>query len=427
VLFVLNIPGQYVPHVGMPLDDDHLTGDNRMVRERLEHGWPFKYLIRDDRFFVERQGESEYRSTAIWSFTEDFVSFDSWRLLADIVAAICVLSIVALSAEYWRGQRRAIWQLRVTDLLGLTAIVAAAIWYGGKTLRDYEAEVNAMRKLGLHVAEDGEPISQYTPYAIRTSVGPSWLRVAIGDERFPRVFDRLVFAEPPELDLEQLRVFQQLRGIWLAELPGPRLASMAQLERLEAVGVSVHTAYWLETQPDDLDRELARCLPAFAQMPRLWLFAAEGNGVGDRTAKVIATFPRLRSLDLYNSAVTNAGLAAIAQCQTLEELYLSDTAINDDALFELEALPRLKVLDLWRCRLTDAAVEHLSKLAALRRLNLDSTDIKGDNLYQLAKLPHLDFLSLPARVNREAIYELHRRMPGLNIEVGGEPFAAEEW
>jgi hypothetical protein len=62
VLILLNIPGQYVPHVGMPLDDDHLTGDNRMVRERLEHGWPFKYLIRDDRFFVDRPGETEYRN-----------------------------------------------------------------------------------------------------------------------------------------------------------------------------------------------------------------------------------------------------------------------------------------------------------------------------------------------------------------------------
>jgi hypothetical protein len=161
-------------------------------------------------------------------------------------------------------------------------------------------------------------------------------------------------------------------------------------------------------------------------MPRLWLFAAEGNGVGDRTTKVIATFPRLRSLDLYNSAVTNAGLAPIAQCQTLEELYLSDTAINDDALIELTKLPRLKFLDLWRCRLTDEAVEHLFKLGTLRRLNLNETDVKGGNLFKLADLPHLEYLALPESVNREAVHDLQRRMPELKIEVGGEPFAINE-
>jgi hypothetical protein len=234
-----------------------------------------------------------------------------------------------------------------------------------------------------------------------------------------------VYAETPEFDLEQLSIFQHLKAVSLAEKPGPRLASIAQLDRLEAIGISVFTFYWHDAQPYELDQDLARSLPALGQMPRLWFFAAEGNGVGDRSAAVIAGFPRLRILDLYNSAVTNAGLAAIAQCQTLEELYLSDTAINDDALLELEAHPRLKVLDLWRCRLTDVAVEHLSKLAALRRLNLDSTDIKGEKLHKLAELPHLEYLALPERVDLKAVEDLQSRLPALKIEVGGEPFVAE--
>jgi hypothetical protein len=424
--FVLNVPGQYKPYVAMPLDDDRLIGDSRMVHERLEHGWPFTYLIRDNKFFVDRPGEAHIRPTAVWSFVEDFVSFYPWRLLADIAASVCLLGVVALSAEYWRRQRRAIWQLRVTDLLGLTTVVAAAIWYGGKTLRDYEAEVNAMRQLGLHVDEDGQPISQYVDFSVRSSGGPSWLRAAIGDERFPRVFDRLVYAETPEFDLEQLSIFQHLKAVSLAEKPGPRLASIAQLDRLEAIGMSVFTFYWPDAQRYELDQDLARTLPALAQMPRLSFFAAEGDGVGDRSAAVIAGFPRLRILNLHRSVITDRGLAALVECQTLEELYLGETEISDSALGELAKLPNLQVLDLWRCRLTDAAVEHLSKLANLQRLNLDSTEIKGDNLHKLAELQHLEFLALPETVELKAVHDLQRRMPTLKIEVGGEPFVANE-
>jgi hypothetical protein len=425
VLSLLNVPGQYKPYVGMPLDNDSFS-DPRLVRERLEHGWPLTYLIRNDCFFVDRPGETHFRPTAVWLFVEDFVSFNPWRLLGDIVVSVCLLGIVALPAEYWRRQRRAIWQLRVTDLLGTTTIVAAAIWYGGKTLRDYEAEVNAMRKLGLHVDEDGEPISIYTDCSIRTSGGPSWLRATVGDERFPKVFDRLVYAELPELDLEQLSVFRHLKAVSLLEKPGPRLASIAQLDRLEAIGISVSTVYWQDAQPYELDQDLARCLPALGQMPRLWFFAAEGDGIGDQTAEAIAGFPRLRILNLSRSAITDRGLVALVECKTIEELYLGETEISDSGLSELTELPNLQVLDLWRCRLTDAAVENLSKLVKLRRLNLNFTNIKGDNLYKLAELPLLEFLSLPETVELKAVHDLQRRMPMLKIEVGGEPFVSEK-
>jgi hypothetical protein len=212
----------------------------------------------------------------------------------------------------------------------------------------------------------------------------------------------------------------------LLEEPGPRLASIAQLDRLEAIGISISTVYWHGAQPYELDQDLARSLPALGQMPRLWFFAAEGDGVGDRTAEVIAGFPRLRILNLHRSVITDRGLAALVECQTLEELYLGETEISDESLGELTELPKLQVLDVWRCRLTDAAVEHLCKLGNLRRLNLDYTDIKGENLHKLAELPHLEYLALPESVNREAAHDLQRRMPKLKIEVGGEPFVAEE-
>ena len=196
VLFLLNVPGQYVPYVGMPLPEEQLFGDHRIVRERLEHGWPFSYLVRDDRYFVPRPSESEPRPTAIWSFTEDFVSFDGWRLAGDIFAAICLIGVAGLLAEYWRRQRSAIWQLRVSDLFGITAIVAAAIWYVQSTLREYQAERSAIQDLGLLVSDYSQyrrdPVS--SPVSVRSHGGPTWLRSLMG-ERFPKVFDRLILLD----------------------------------------------------------------------------------------------------------------------------------------------------------------------------------------------------------------------------------------
>jgi hypothetical protein len=432
VLFLLNVPGQYVPYVGIPLEEEQLFGDHRIVRERLEHGWPLSYLIRDDRYFVQRPGESEPRPTAIWSFTEDFFSFDAWRLLADIVAAVCVLAMVALLAEYWRRQRRAIWQLRISDLLGVTAIIASAIWYLQTTLRDYDAENSAIQHLGLSVRDysqyRSDPVS--SPVSVRSHGGPTWLRSLLG-ERFPKVFDRLIllddmtYATSLRDEDERIAAFKDLRALNVmnAASRAPPLARVAMLKRLEAIRITVVSNV---SRNHLLDQELAAVLPPLAELPNLCLVDAAGGGFGDRALKVLAAFPRLRVLKLSWSSMTDVGLAALAQCQTLEELHLANIPLSDAGLVHLQRLPRLRHLSLHMCPFSDEAPDQLLQLSSLERLSIYDTNAYGQELHGLAGLEHLKSLELSPHVDRKAVKELQRVMPKLKIEVGGQPFHGDE-
>jgi hypothetical protein len=433
VLILLNIPGQYVSYVGTPLPEEQLFGDHRIVRERLAHGWPFTYLIRDDRYFVKRPGEPEPRPTAIWSLTEDFVSFDGWRLVGDVVAALCVIGIVGLLAEYWRRQRHSIWQLRVSDLLGLTALIAAAIWYAQSILRDYESEQSAIHSLGLSVRDYSlyrrDPVS--SPVSVRSHGGPTWLRGLL-DKRFPKVFDRLIllddmiYAKSLRDETESITAFKNLRAInvMIAASPMPQLAGVAQLRRLEAIRITV---VFDVSRNGLLDQELAAVLPPLAELPNLWFVDAAGGGFGDRTLKVLAALPQLRVLKLSWSSLTDDGLAALAQCQTLEELHLANIPQCETGLVHLQRLPRLRHLSLYMCPLSENGLHQLAQLSGLERLAINDTKAYGQVLHRLAVLPRLKLLELSPHVDRKAVKELRLLIPALKIEVGGQPFHADEW
>jgi hypothetical protein len=432
VLFLLNIPGQYVPYVGMPLPEEQLFGDHRIVRERLTHGWPFSYLIRDDRYFVKRPGESEPWPTAIWSFTEDSVSFDAWRLAGDVLAALGMIGVVGLLAEYWRRQRHAIWQLRVSDLLGLTAIVAGAIWYVQSTLREYEAERSAIQDLGLLVSDYSQyrrdPVS--SPVSVRSHGGPTWLRSLMG-ERFPKMFDRLILLDDVTFswslrdEQKRISVFKDLRAlnVMIAASPAPQLARLVTLKGLEAIRITV---VFDVSRNDLLDQELSAVLPPLAELPNLWFVDAAGGGFGDRTLKVLAALPQLRVLKFSWSSLTDDGLAALAQCQTLEEVHLANIPLSDKGLVHLQRLPRLRHLSLHMCPLSENGLDQLAQLSDLERLSINDSAAYGPELQRLAGLKRLKLLELSPHVDRQSVEKLQHQMPDLKIELGGEPFVADE-
>jgi hypothetical protein len=430
VLFLLNVPGQYVPYVGTPLEEEQLFGDHRIVRERLEHGWPFTYLIRDDRYFVQRPGESQPRPTAIWSFTEDFVSFDVWQLIVNVVAGLCLIVVMALLAEYWRRQRHSIWQLHTSDLLAITAIIASAIWYVQSTLRDYDAERSAIQNLRLSVWDysqyRSDPVS--SPVSVRSHGGPTWLRSLLG-ERFPKVFDRLILLDDLSFTTspDQITAFKSLRALTVILLPQqtPELGFLAQLKQLEAI--QIVSAVSRPPQAKELDEELAAVLQPLAELPNLWLVDAVGDSFGDSTLKLLAAVPRLRVLKLSWSSMTDDGFAAFAESQTLEQLHLANLSLHDAGLGHLRRLPRLRQLSLHMCALSDEELTELAQLSGLERLSIDDTAAYGQELHKLAGLKHLKLLELSLHVDRKAVKELQRLMPALQIEVGGRPYYADKW
>lgn len=84
---------------------------------------------------------------------------------------------------------------------------------------------------------------------------------------------------------------------------------------------------------------------------------------------------RLRILQIGGSRVSDAGLAQLAELQSLEQLGLNNLAISDDGLKQLQGLKTLYVLNLSRTPISDAGLVHLRGLANLRDLVLSESRV----------------------------------------------------
>jgi len=76
--------------------------------------------------------------------------------------------------------------------------------------------------------------------------------------------------------------------------------------------------------------------------------------VSDGGAKILATFPNLRSLDLSHTAVTSRGLAPLKNLPKLESLNLTSTAVDDQGIRPFRHKPGLRHLYLFDTKCTNA-------------------------------------------------------------------------
>ncbi len=103
----------------------------------------------------------------------------------------------------------------------------------------------------------------------------------------------------------------------------------------------------------------------------------------------------LRTLSLYDSPVTDRGMAEIGNMQNLESLDLGYTNITDEGAKHLEKLQKLKRLSLKYCNIGDAGIESISKLKNLDLLNLKANQMMTRRGFQLlASMPSLKELRM---------------------------------
>ena len=139
-------------------------------------------------------------------------------------------------------------------------------------------------------------------------------------------------------------------------------------------------------------RELAaaklRCLEEFRLNHCLDL---SHTAVRHRHAVEIAKMSHLRDLLLVGTAIDDSDLALIAH-DTLESLYLDETAISDQGLSYLQRCSRLRCLSLNDTKITDNGLRHLRELKHLECLSLTDTaigDAAIDHLLEIRKLRSL--------------------------------------
>lgn len=125
--------------------------------------------------------------------------------------------------------------------------------------------------------------------------------------------------------------------------------------------------------------------------------------VDDEAVAVLQKFPRLRKLRLARTNITDAALASLATCEKLEEIDLSEiSTLTDAGMSSLAAIKSLKKLNLWRVQISDEGALALAPLVNLQWLNLDNTKLSDAGLPVLREMNQLTFLHLGSTQITEA-------------------------
>jgi internalin A len=147
------------------------------------------------------------------------------------------------------------------------------------------------------------------------------------------------------------------------------------------------------------------CAPHFADLKNLVHvdFAAfdvneEGFGVGDKVLAVLATLPKLSSVELRLTKVTDAGMAELARSSSLESVSVEGTEVTDAGLPHLAKLKNLKSLSLGvyneGAKITDEGLKIAGQMTGLQSLQLSGTPITDAGLPYLSELRNLKSLQL---------------------------------
>ena len=172
------------------------------------------------------------------------------------------------------------------------------------------------------------------------------------------------------------------------------IASLGKLERLTL----------LQNRFNDLNTR------RLSKMPELRAIDLRGNmEAGDMTLEVVGRLPHLTALKHRSTAVTDAGLAGLAESKTLESLLMQDFVITNESGPYLAKLSKLSSLEVFRCQgIGSDGVLALAGLPLTRLTLRDLPDVGDPALAVVAKLPGLKRLYLHelASVGDEGLRQL---------------------
>lgn len=184
--------------------------------------------------------------------------------------------------------------------------------------------------------------------------------------------------------------------------------------------------------------QLAHAHELAAKDVRPIVIAAEGIDVGDRELASLCGLPRLNTLCLPLTRVTDHGLTALLEFYELATLDLSGAAISDAGLAHLANLPKLTALDLAYTDVTTAGLIRLADFPALQIVSLDPSQITDEVISGLKSIPGLKRLSVngtrglwgkkyrDARTFDALIGQLRSDLPQIDVSVKDDAFWAGE-
>ena len=159
-----------------------------------------------------------------------------------------------------------------------------------------------------------------------------------GLSALPRLRDLDVRNRPP-LTAASLRPFTLRPRLIRLSLQVPK-SDPAALEEV----ARIHTLEYLTVGTPVMDHQLECDLAPLARLPRLRVLTSGWAVNSDEAAEVLSRFPALESAGLYRG--TDAGVRHLARIRTLRHVQVSSPAVTDAGLAALAELPRLETLGL---------------------------------------------------------------------------------
>ena len=100
-------------------------------------------------------------------------------------------------------------------------------------------------------------------------------------------------------------------------------------------------------------------LPDVQSMPSLYIVMLNGTSVSDADLLPLLHLPKLLSLDLAQTHITDQALTKVAKIKTLRTLILKDTIVSDACIPDLIQLPNLHDLDVSRTQISAGGLAQL--------------------------------------------------------------------
>ncbi|HJZ60099.1 MAG TPA: hypothetical protein VKE74_34475 [Gemmataceae bacterium] len=131
----------------------------------------------------------------------------------------------------------------------------------------------------------------------------------------------------------------------------------------------------------------------------------------------LKAFPKLQSLDLSFTPLTDAGMVHLKDLKTLRKLDLSNTVISDRGLGQIKGLIELRELNIGKTRATGPGVVGvIGGFPKLERLDLLNIPIRDAGLQHLEKLPSLKHVDLSGTmVTPKGIERLKKALPDATV------------
>ncbi|MBQ18678.1 MAG: twin-arginine translocase subunit TatC [Planctomycetaceae bacterium] len=219
---------------------------------------------------------------------------------------------------------------------------------------------------------------------------------------------------------EGVKALQKLERLRQLDLSGTAVTS-AGLKSLAAnqPELTIERDALAVARLTDLAELGARCQLNSQHEPDSLAFS--GPEFTDEHLSRLAEFKKLRMLDLRNSSITDAGLAALVPLTNLQLLNLAGTKITNTGLETLARLKTLKTLLISSPEIDDGAMASITSHSGLEELNLVGTRISDDGLDQLDQLKQLRSLSLSGNdITDKGLANLVRKSPQLTrLDLAG--------